>query len=87
MDTLATVKGIAAIVLMDARVMLLVALVNLIVKVSLALSYFARNMENISGTAADAGTNVVTISENIKEITENQKGAAGYATSTIKDIA
>ena len=43
-------------------------------------------MEIISGNAADAGPNVLAASENIKEITANQKGAAGYATSAIKDI-
>ena len=87
MDILATVKNISTIVLMGAGAMLLVALAILIIRVSSALSHFARSMEKIAGSATDAGLNVVAASENSKGITENQKGAAGYATSAIKDIA
>ena len=76
MDTLATVKDIAAIVLMGAGAILLLALAMLIIKVSPAISCFARNMEKIAGNAADAGPNVVAASENIKEITGNMVGAS-----------
>ena len=50
MDTLATVKYIAAIVLMGAGAMLLVTLAVLIIKVLPALSRFAWNMEKSPGT-------------------------------------
>ena len=76
MDALATVKDIAAIILMGAGAMLLAALGVLVIKVSPSLSRSSRNMEKITENAAAAAPDIVAASENVKEITGNMVSAS-----------
>ena len=75
-ESLNIIKDIAAIILMVAGATLCVVLSVAVAKVFPSLRRSMLNLEKFTGSAAETGPNIVSASENVKEITGNLVGAA-----------